>query len=102
MRNNNWLTFAKDDLKAAHILMRERICNLACFHAQQAAEKILKAYLSAKRGKVPSKILDQFYVPTRYPDAMVGSLPNGLPTEKHAQEAIRMAEEIFHFVKGKL
>lgn len=43
----HWLRFAHDDLAAARLLMSDpRLpARLACFHAQQAAEKALKASL---------------------------------------------------------
>lgn len=41
-----WLSKAEDDLGAAELLLSEgRYLNLAGFHAQQAAEKFLKAFL---------------------------------------------------------
>ena len=46
---SNWLQFARDDLAAARTLMAdtEIPSRIACFHAQQAAEKALKALLVA-------------------------------------------------------
>lgn len=42
-----WLRFAQDDLAAARLLLTdvELPARMACFHAQQAAEKALKASL---------------------------------------------------------
>lgn len=40
----DWLAFAHDDLAAARCDLAARIC---CFHAQQAAEKAIKAVLVA-------------------------------------------------------
>jgi len=42
------------------------------------------------------------YMPTRYPDAVVGSLPEGLPKKEHAQSALGIASRILKFVKNKL
>jgi len=42
---NNWFDFAADDIEGGEILLREGKYNLACFHAQQAAEKALKGFL---------------------------------------------------------
>jgi HEPN domain-containing protein len=46
---SKWLTFAEEDLAAARRLIgdQELPPRLACFHAQQAAEKALKAALVA-------------------------------------------------------
>jgi len=42
-----WLSKADSDLKAAELaLQAETALDTACFHAQQAAEKYLKAYLT--------------------------------------------------------
>ena len=46
-----WLTFAKEDLKAAEISLKENITNIVCFHCQQAVEKILKAAVVKNRKK---------------------------------------------------
>ena len=42
-----WLRFASDDLAAARLLLAEDELppRLSCFHAQQAAEKAIKAHL---------------------------------------------------------
>ncbi len=40
-----WMSFAREDLRAAEILLREDVFSQACFHAQQAVEKALKAAL---------------------------------------------------------
>lgn len=126
-RINDWLFFADEDLRLAEVAFEEEIYHGACFHAQQAAEKAIKAYLLRKLGKV-SKIhhltglldldfkikkdflelidgvefLDQFYIPTRYPDAFPGSLPEGLPNQEDATKALGYAKEIVLFIKKKL
>lgn len=42
----DWLTFARDDLAAAELLLNEAASpRIVCFHAQQAAEKAMKALL---------------------------------------------------------
>ena len=42
-----WVNVAENDLKSAYKLLFENdpVRDTACFHCQQAAEKILKAYL---------------------------------------------------------
>jgi len=44
-------------------------------------------------------LLDRFYVPTRYPDALPGTLPEGLPTQKDAEQAIKIARQLSIEVK---
>ena len=36
--------------------------------------------------------LDDYYIPTRYPDALPGALPDGLPGRDEAKEAVSLAE----------
>jgi HEPN domain-containing protein len=39
--------------------------------------------------------LDRFYIPTRYPDALPGALPEGLPGTADAEEAVALARQVF-------
>ena len=106
-----WLTFAEQDLRMAELALGAEIFNQTCFHAQQCVEKCLKACLAAGGALLPRTpliadllqqlppttqgtvagleqdllALDQFYIPTRYPDALPGSLPEGLPQRKRSQ-----------------
>lgn len=100
---------------------------MVCFHAQQAAEKSLKAFLRYHEKTIPyihileelcarcialepsfseyradCKELDVFYQPTRYPEAPTGSLPEGLPDKEQAEGALHKAKAIFDFVKQQL
>lgn len=43
-----WLSFAEEDLKVARIILKEKIYNQVCFHAQQCVEKLLKALIEEK------------------------------------------------------
>ena len=123
-----WLKYAEDDLKSAKVLNKEELYAQVCFHAQQCAEKSLKAYLTKEDQRIPKihilrdiidlckKIdcrifnqfdddvltLDRYYIPTRYPDAVLGSLPEGLPEKVDATEAIEIAERMFGFVGEKV
>jgi HEPN domain-containing protein len=87
-----WLQFARDDLGWAQASADAGYFSRACFAAQQAAEKALKAYLVDKAGHYPRihalieplelaakhdasltslkpncAILDEYYLPVRYP-----------------------------------
>jgi HEPN domain-containing protein len=46
--------------------------------------------------------LDRYYLPTRYPDAIIGTLPEGLPGRKEGESTLEIATGILEFVKGKL
>ena len=111
---NRWLEFAGQDLQMAELALKETIYNQVCFHSQQCVEKCLKG-LVADMGKTPPRThsivdllsllpadflsdmredlsqLDIFYIPTRYPDALPGSLAEGLPGKEDAQDAIAVA-----------
>jgi HEPN domain-containing protein len=111
---DRWLAFAREDLRVAEIVLGEGIYNQVCFHAQQCIEKALKSAL-AREGRVPPRIhsitdllralpadwlaewrddiagLDDYYIPTRYPDALPGTLPEGLPGRIEAEEALVLA-----------
>jgi HEPN domain-containing protein len=57
----DWLSLANDDLAAAEFLaanMRPVPVQIVCFHCQQAGEKYLKGYLSAKLSDEPPYIHD--------------------------------------------
>lgn len=114
---NRWLIFAQEDLQVAELVLVEGIYNQACFHAQQCVEKALKGAL-ARRGEAPPRThsitdllglfppewladlrgdlvgLDDFYIPTRYPDALPGILPDGLPGKAEAEEAVALARAV--------
>lgn len=102
----NWLHFAAEDLQVAELTLEAGIYNQTCFHAQQCVEKALKAW-PAHHGHAPPRVhqmslllrlcprplpfpetleasiltLDRFYIPTRYPDALPGTLSD-LATSK--------------------
>ncbi len=121
-----WITFAEEDLKAADATLENEVYSAVCFHAQQAVEKSIKALLLVTSGYVPRQhsilrlaeisenkdlftshrekleFLDKFYVPTRYPDALPGSLPEGLPGKEDAEQALAAAREIMNVVKDAL
>ncbi|SPD74995.1 conserved hypothetical protein [uncultured Desulfobacterium sp.] len=112
-----WLKTAEDDLDAATILKKNGKFPQACFHAQQAGEKAIKAVWYSidadpwghsikkliedlqnvdlslcERFKVvrrPAMILDRFYIPTRYPNG----LPDITPAEAYVEEDAKMCIE---------
>ena len=117
-----WLSFAEEDLRVAELAMQASIYNQACFHAQQCVEKCLKALFVVRDEVAPKThaiskllallkehpftdlessliLLDRFYIPTRYPDALPGTLPEGLPAEKDAREALRLAQEVYKLTR---
>lgn len=118
-----WLDRAADDLAAGNLMLSQDFTAHACFLAHQAFEKALKAFLLKNRGAYPRThklvdlvrecsvydpailnhldgaiVLEQYYIPTRYPDATPGTLPNSLPTAEQATEALNAAQSTFDLV----
>ncbi len=122
-----WFRQAGHDLEIAKRLEEESPAD-ACYYAEQASQKTLKAFLyfHGSRGQPehsvvflaercaevdPSfnafvshgHILDQYYIPTRYPDALADpAVPFESYSVAQAAEAIRMASEIVDKVRSCL
>ncbi len=123
-RANDWLTQADLDLEMAEQAARMERHEWACFVAQQAAEKAVKAlhlwcgqdawgHVVARLLKelptdVPddlvqkAKVLDGYYIPTRYPNGH----PAGAPAEHygplHSGPAVDYAREIVAFARAQM
>lgn len=122
-----WLSQAEEDLHWADHLAREGGWHLACFLAQQVAEKALKAFLYAQgeeivlghsverlcaasaifRPEFAEKsrrwsLLDGYYIPTRYPNGLPDGIPAKVYTEEAARGAVSMAEEAVQYVRQLL
>ncbi len=123
-RAQDWLKQALRDLEQAEDSQRAGHHEWACFAAQQAAEKAVKAlhlHLGQEAwGHVVAKLLreltipvpedliekartlDSFYIPPRYPN----SHPEGAPFEHYgplqSKEAIQYAREILAFVRAQM
>lgn len=100
----------------------------ACFFAEQAAQAVLKAYLffkgerfvflhsvrelalacakydkDFKKAAEEGRILDHYYIPTRYPDALAPpAVPFESYTKKQALEAVALSKRITGLVKKKI
>ncbi|RKX48808.1 MAG: DNA-binding protein [Thermotoga sp.] len=125
-RSEDWLRQALRDLEHAEESKRSGKHEWACFASHQAAEKAVKALhlffgqeawghvISRLLRDLPesvnvqddliekAKILDNFYIPSRYPN----SHPEGAPFEHygpiHSEEAIKYASEIVEFVRSQM
>jgi len=118
-----WLIKADHDIKAANasLKLEPPLTDIACFHAQQCAEKSLKAFLafsdehiekthdlarllgkcvkrdaSFESWKAVLFPLSDYAVTERYPDDW-----REIPPDE-AREAIGKAEKCMAFVKGKI
>jgi HEPN domain-containing protein len=120
-----WLDQAEHNLEVAKINFNSKFYSDACFMAEQTSQVALKAFIICnKKRKVwehsiqeltrissdydkrfeslieAGKILDKYYVPTRYPDALPSpAVPYKTYNEKDAREALSLAEEIVKLVK---
>lgn len=125
-RAYDWLRQAHKDLEQAKDSQRDGHHEWACFAAQQAAEKAVKAlHLSSGQEffghvvakilrqlpraiKVPeelvekAQVLDSYYISSRYPNAY----PEGSPFEHYgilqSKQAIDYASEIIEFVNCQM
>lgn len=116
---HRWLTQAKEDLKWARHLADQGGYHIACFLAQQVAEKALKALLygygetlvlgnsvgvlsqkaATYRPELMGRIddwttLDTYYIPTRYPNGLPDGIPAKAYNQKTAREAVSLADEV--------
>lgn len=96
---------------------------MVCFHSQQSAEKSLKGFLLHHKKSPPRihnlveltnlcssidgnfkvmlpkmAVLNQYYAPTRYPDATIGIGPEGMPDMTTADKALSYAKEVYEYV----
>ncbi|WP_461830187.1 HEPN domain-containing protein [Aquifex sp.] len=126
-RWKDWLEQGERDLEKAKLDYQYDYYEWACFTAQQAAEKALKAFgyfsgldlwghsltemikvLKEKGLDIPeelinkAKLLDKYYIPTRYPNGFPSGKPADYFTEKEALEAIDAAAQILRFCKSRI
>jgi HEPN domain-containing protein len=124
-----WLIHARDEFQDADELRLRGRFYLALFHFQQAAEKALKAFLYSVAGseevffthsiyeliqwakeaapdfeKVEKGVkLDQYYIPTRYPNVLPGGVPSRFYTDpEEAREAMELARAVLEMVEDRL
>ncbi len=49
-----------------------------------------------------AKKLDRYYIPTRYPNGLPDGIPADVYTEKAAQDAVALAEEVVEAIRERL
>jgi HEPN domain-containing protein len=117
-----WRSAAAEDLRVAKLL-RDESPSTAAFHSQQSVEKALTAACIVAIDEAPrthvvnhlldelaangheptqgvreaARILERFYAPTRYPDALGGIDPNKVYVANDASQAITEAEIVIAF-----
>lgn len=124
-----WFIQASDEFNDADDLRKIKKFYLALFHFQQASEKALKAFLYQKlksrdvfythsiadlsemaieidsdfKDINTTKKLDQYYIPTRYPNGLPGGIPSRFFDDpKEAEDAMLLAKKVIDLVKAKL
>lgn len=124
-----WLEQAGHDFELAQKELRVlKFYSDACFMAEQASQKALKAFLLfkgeryvfihsvAELAKFASRYdkgfiklvklgakLDQYYIPTRYPDALnAPAVPYRSYDKDDAKDAVKCSQKILKLVKKKL
>jgi len=122
-RSKDWLRQAEEENLWAKEGFSSKRWALVCFTAQQVAEKSLKA-IAIHRGAAQIKshsvkdiaealeingdlagmarILDQYYITTRYPDAFYSGAPFEYFTEDQAREALRFAQAFLEKARSEL
>ena len=123
-----WLATATEDLVVARVLAAGGHHAHACFHAQQAAEKAVKAIWRA-RGQEPwghsvqkllmdlpevggsecpehlvqvAAVLDRLYIPTRYPNGLPDLTPEQSFFESDSTAALANARLVLDYASGVL
>lgn len=123
-RAQDWFRQAERDLQQARASHEQEWYEWSCFASQQAAEKAIKAvhlrhgqevwgHMAAKLlHELPievdgslidrAQVLDNFYIPSRYPD----SHPEGAPFEHfgplQSQNALDHADAILEFARTEM
>jgi len=125
-RSGDWLSQAISDLEQAEDSQRAGHHEWACFAAQQAAEKAVKA-LHLHLGQeawghvvavllrdlppgaaVPealidkARVLDNFYIPSRYPNSHAEGAPFQHYGPLQSEDAIRHARAILDFTRSQM
>jgi HEPN domain-containing protein len=121
-----WLRQAEYNLKVAESNFAAGLYAAACFMSEQTVQMALKSYLILKTGRSPlgihsiqkladkcsqfdskfkefsdfGKVLDRYYIPTRYPDALTPpAVPFETYTLKDAQIGVEWSKEIVSYIR---
>ncbi len=127
LQGRRWLEQAEADRRGGQLLLDGGSYHLACFVAQQIAEKALKAYIYAQGEEIVAghsvealcrwasefdesfnelrevvAPLDAYYIPTRYPNGLPDSIPAKVYTRPVAREVLGLADKVLETVRLKL
>ncbi len=113
-----WVARAEEDYEMARVVLRRKkpLTDSSCFHAQQCAEKYLKAMLVAHETKFPKTHdlillnnlcvqagifveIDLEQLHTLSDDAVRSRYPGEHPTAEEAREAMKTAQAVRKFAR---
>lgn len=122
-----WLTQAEDELRDARMLLEQTRYYLALYLCQQSAEKALKAFLyfrdqgpllthsvtslielasqldSSFEKLSDAKRLDDYYIPTRYPNGLPGGVPSRYFTDPvEVTKALAVSSSVLDTVRARI
>jgi HEPN domain-containing protein len=124
IEGRRWFQQAQADLEVVRTLRTAGHHATACFHSQQAAEKALKGVLYSQGARVvlghsvqqlaqqcethdstfadidaEASLLDQFYIPTRYPTGLPSpAVPSETYTSSEAEAVQEAAKRVLQIV----
>ena len=123
-RHELWLKQAENDLAWGHNSLKNGFYAQSCFIAQQVGEKAIKALAYFRKIDIVkshsitkivialkingplaeiARVLDLYYIPTRYPDAMIDNItPGEFFSKKQADEALAMAENFLKTIASMI
>ncbi len=124
LEGRRWYRQAMHDFEAAELNRRNALYDVACFLAQQSAEKALKGYLYSlgqrdmvfhsvvrllERARPTSdrfvmldadaRTLDAHYIPARYPNGLPDMAPYEFYTEEMADRALAACKSILEAIR---
>lgn len=119
-----WLSQAENDYEYALLGLKDGYYAQACFIFQQVAEKAVKAVLyyrgerrvlghsvfellkelgiDTKELLESAALLDQHYIPTRYPNGLPGGVPYEVYTKQQAEAAEKSSATILSYARNQL
>ena len=123
-----WFRQAEHDLQVARMDLANGFYSDCCFMSEQIGQKVVKAFLMRQGERTVLEhsirslvkhashyesafqsllegagMLDQYYIPTRYPDALAEpAVPFESYTQEQATKALAMAQQMLEFVRHRL
>ena len=119
-----WLRQAENDLQYARLGLQGGFHAQVCFQCQQIAEKALKSIHYGKLGKrivyghslvelaaeleldlslrQELAVLDQYYIPTRYPNGLPGGTPYEVYSRAQAEAAMAACDRVLDLANRSL